>query len=172
MSTSVITTTKPLAPDVISTMLDINERFHAVRRGIYDFAVANPDLAEDKGLETVFFVVSSVTRNFGIPPREELEIELPAVIIDMFTTEMVPAYQHILDPTEKAWTDMHTALKAGNSTEELLEAFLREAEPAVLALSGADMLVMNTARAELPSAGNNPATTTDLFADAFGNKRA
>ncbi len=172
MSTSVITTTKPLAPDVISTMLDINERFHAVRRGIYDFAVANPEHAENTGLETVFTVVRNVTTSFGIPQREKLEMEMPAVVTDTYTTEMVPAYQAIIDLVEKAWNDMRAALEADDSTDDLLETFLEEIEPAALALESAESKVVKAAAATLPSAADMLEAAVNAFADAFGDKRA
>lgn len=172
MSTSAITATKPLAPDVISMMLDINDRFEAVRNRIYNFAVDNPDLAKDKGLETVFIVIRNVTSRYGIPRREKLEMEMPAVVTDTYTTEMVPAYQAIITLVEKAWDDMRAALEADDTTDDLLETFLEEIEPAALALESAESMVVKAAAAALPSVTDMLEAAANAFADAFGDKRA
>ena len=172
MSTSAITATKPLAPEVISMMLDISNRFEAVRNRIYNFAVDNPDLAEDKGLETVFIVIRNVTSRYGIPRREKLEMEMPVVVTDTYTTKMVPAYQAIITLVEKAWDGMRVTLEADDTTDDLLETFLEEIEPAALALESAESMVVKAAAATLPSATDMLEAAANAFADAFGDKRA
>ena len=172
MSASSITANKPLSPEVVDMMVGINDRFETVRKGIYEFAVANPHLAEDKGLETVFIVIRNVTSHYGIPRREKLEMEMPAVVTNTYTAEMVPAYQAIITLVEKAWSDMRAALEADDTTDDLLAAFLNSIEPAALALDIAESKVVKAAAATLPSAADMLEAAVNALADAFGDKRA
>ena len=89
--------------------------------------------------------ILNVTLRYRIPPRAEPAVEMTANVTDMFTAEVVPAYQAVITLVQKAWDDMRAALEDGGSTDELLVTFMEENETAVAALDDAVTKAQNAA---------------------------
>lgn len=145
MSPNAITATWSLHPDVMEKLVDIDEQFTSVRSALKHFVDTNPQHQEDEGLWNIFVAILNVTLRYRIPPRAEPAVEMTANVTDMFTAEVVPAYQAVITLVQKAWDDMRAALEDGGSTDELLVTFMEENETAVAALDDAVTKAQNAA---------------------------
>lgn len=100
-----------------------------LQQTILSAAEANPaTIGSDEGVGSLYGFVRNARAKFADPDTADAKQQMPAPIIEVLTSKVVPALADVVSEFQALWTQVQVAVEAGGTGAPLVEEFLAKAE--------------------------------------------
>ena len=123
------TALETLSPETIDALVDIKQQLESVCEAMRHYVKTDPKRVEDDALWNIFVCASNTQVFFPLPPPENLKLNMPATVVGVYTSSVVPAYQAVSALVQETWDAVRSVIEAKETTDELLAKFLEQDEP-------------------------------------------